>query len=104
MQASLSPAPALQVSGWFNVEAPITPSGTPSSSITSEMRLVHSPSARKRSAAPGGGFGVEVIRIRSAAIRPVSFFPLFSTRPSRRFSRGGYSRFESPPTSVPSRP
>ncbi len=41
--------------------APIAPSGMPRSSITSETRLVHSPSARKRSTAPeGGGFGVDV--------------------------------------------
>ena len=53
---------------------PITPSGTPSSSITSEIRLVHSPSARNRSTAPAGGFGVDCILMRSAAIRPVSFF------------------------------
>ena len=106
MLRTVSAGPQISLPGsvGFSVEAPITPSGTPSSSITSEMRLVHSPSARKRSTAPGGGFGVECIRMRSAAIRPVSFFPLFSTRPSRRFSRGGYSRFESPPTSVPSRP
>ena len=58
--------------------APITPSGMPRSSITSEIRLVHSPSARKRSTAPAGGFGVEVMRMRSAAIRPVSFLPLSS--------------------------
>src|SRR6187402_2080720 len=63
----------------LSVEAPIAPSCTPSSSITSEMRLVHSPSARKRSTAPAGGFGVDCMRMRSAAIRPVSFLPLFST-------------------------
>src|SRR3954471_5362081 len=50
----------------------------PSSSITSDTRLVHSPSAMKRSTAPFGGFGVEIMRMRSAAMRPVSFLPLSS--------------------------
>ena len=75
---SAGPTTSLPGSVGLSVVAPIAPSGTPSSSITSEMRLVHSPSARKRSTAPLGGFGVEVMRMRSAAIRPVSFFPLSS--------------------------
>jgi len=58
----------------FSTLAPIAPSGMPSSSITSEIRLLHSPSAMKRPTAPSGGFGVDCMRMRSAAIRPVSFF------------------------------
>jgi hypothetical protein len=57
----------------LSVEAPTMPAGMPSSSITSEMMPEQSPSARKRSTAPDGGFGVDCIRMRSAAMRPVSF-------------------------------
>ena len=57
----------------LSIEAPTTPAGMPSSSITSEMMPEQSPSARKRSTAPDGGFGVDCIRMRSAAMRPVSF-------------------------------
>ena len=83
MLRTVSAGPTISLPGnvGLSVVAPITPSGTPSSSITSEIRLVHSPSARKRSTAPAGGFGVDCILMRSAAIRPVSFlsgmaFPL----------------------------
>ena len=75
---SAGPTTILPGSVGLSTWAPIAPSAMPSSSITSEMRLVHSPSAMKRSTAPFGGFGVEVMRMRSAAIRPVSFLPLSS--------------------------
>ena len=76
MLRTVSAGPQISLPGIVgrSVDAPIAPSGTPRSSITSEIRLVHSPSARKRSTAPAGGFGVEVMRMRSAAMRPVSFF------------------------------
>ncbi len=75
MLRTVSAGPTISLPGsvGLSVLAPITPSGTPSSSITSEIRLVHSPSARNRSTAPWGGFGVDCMRMRSAAIRPVSF-------------------------------
>src|SRR5262245_40203603 len=66
----------------LSTEAPITPAGMPSSSITSEMTPVQSPSLMNRSTAPASGFGVDCIRIRSAAIRPVSFFSAMSAAPA----------------------
>src|SRR5262245_17242526 len=57
-----------------STEAPITPHGMPSSSIVSEMMPVGSPSAIRRSTAPCGGRGTAIIRMCSAAIRPVSRF------------------------------
>ena len=88
MLRTVSAGPTISLPGKVGLStvAPITPSGTPSSSITSEIRLVHSPSAMYRSTAPAGGFGVDCIRMRSAAIRPVSFlsgmaFPLNGCSP-----------------------
>ena len=82
---TVSAGPTISLPGnvGLSTVAPITPSGTPSSSITSEIRLVHSPSARNRSTAPAGGFGVDCIRMRSAAIRPVSFLSGMARLPRR---------------------
>ena len=83
---TVSAGPAISMPGSVGLStvAPIVPSGTPSSSITSEIRLVHSPSARNRATAPAGGFGVDCIRMRSAAMRPVSFFSAMMASPPDR--------------------
>ena len=65
----------------LSTEAPTTPAGMPSSSMTSEMIPEQSPSAMKRSTAPYGGFGVDCIRMRSAAMRPVSFLSTMALSP-----------------------
>jgi hypothetical protein len=56
----------------LSVDAPITPAGMPSSSITSDTMPVGSPSAMKRSMMPAGGRGTDISLICSAAMRPVS--------------------------------
>ncbi len=86
MLRTVSAGPQISLPGNVGVstDAPMVPSAMPSSSMTSEIRLEHSPSAMKRSTAPAGGFGVEVMRMRSAAIRPVSVLPFFSTMFPRR--------------------
>jgi hypothetical protein len=71
---SVSAGPTIVVPGIVgrSTVAPITPGGTPSSSIASEMTPVGSPIALNRSTAPAGGRGAVIRRMRSGAIRPVS--------------------------------
>src|SRR5215471_14873551 len=71
----------------FKIDAPMTPLGTPSSSIASEMTPVGSPIASSRCTAPSGGRGTFITLIRSAAIRPVNRLSaaLMSITPSIEF-------------------
>ena len=69
---SAGPTIVLPGSVGLRTEAPITPAGMPSSSITSDTMPLGSPSAMKRSTMPAGGRGTDIMRICSAAMRPVS--------------------------------
>jgi hypothetical protein len=76
MLRMVSAGPTMIVPGivGLSVDAPTTPSGTPSSSMVSEITPVQSPSFLKRSTTPAGGRGTSISLIFSRAMRPVSFF------------------------------
>ena len=76
MLRTVSAGPAMVLPGMVgrSTEAPMTPHGTPSSSMVSEMIPVGSPSAIRRSTTPCGARGTAISLMFSAAIRPVNRF------------------------------
>jgi len=82
MLRTVSAGPTIVVPGRVgrSTEAPMTPGGTPSSSMASDTTPLGSPSAMKRSTTPCGGRGTVIMRMRSGAMRPVSFLSTAFTR------------------------